>query len=51
MKVVNMMNFVRQIDERKQNSTAQMFEFTRELIPCKLGANVRVYKGSAPFSQ
>ena len=29
MKVVNLMNFVRQIDERKENSTARMFGFTK----------------------
>lgn len=28
MKAVNIMNFVRQIDERKKNSTAQMYEYT-----------------------
>ena len=29
MKTVNIMNFVRQIDERKENSTANMYDFTK----------------------
>ena len=32
MKVVNLMNFVRQIDERKENSTARLLEFTTKQL-------------------
>ena len=32
MKVVNVMNFVRRIDEREENSTERLLEFTREQL-------------------
>ena len=32
MKVVNLMNFVRRIDERTENSTEHLLSFTREQL-------------------
>ena len=42
MKVVNLMNFVRQIDERQENSTVQQFEMTAEHFVVKLFRTMKI---------